>query len=208
MKEAASARKKQGNLSFSFDMLGEGARTDADALRYLASYQNAIAAIARSTDPTRSPVQNDGISIKLSALHPRFEDAQHARVMSELVPRVWQLCETAAAANLNLTIDAEEVDRPTAALIRDLKERGMWDETLVIWGGEFGRTPMGQNKGRDHHIKGFSVMLAGGAAICGGTSRVTLPRGRPSSSTLQGSLQCGHSLRRVSSPSPPPSWRG
>lgn len=111
MKEAASARKKQGNLSFSFDMLGEGARTDADALRYLASYQNAIAAIARAADAARSPVQNDGISIKLSALHPRFEDAQHARVMSELVPRVWQLCETAAAANLNLTIDAEEVER-------------------------------------------------------------------------------------------------
>ncbi|MDR7151801.1 RHH-type proline utilization regulon transcriptional repressor/proline dehydrogenase/delta 1-pyrroline-5-carboxylate dehydrogenase [Hydrogenophaga palleronii] len=111
MKEAANARKKQGNLSFSFDMLGEGARTDADALRYLASYQNAIAAIARTADPARSPVQNDGISIKLSALHPRFEDAQHARVMSELVPRVWQLCEAAAAANLNLTIDAEEVER-------------------------------------------------------------------------------------------------
>jgi len=111
MKEAASARKKQGNLSFSFDMLGEGARTDADALRYLASYQNAITAIARAANPARSPMQNDGISIKLSALHPRFEDAQHTRVMSELVPRVWQLCETAAAANLNLTIDAEEVER-------------------------------------------------------------------------------------------------
>ncbi|MDO8905727.1 L-glutamate gamma-semialdehyde dehydrogenase [Hydrogenophaga sp.] len=111
MKEAASARKKQGNLSFSFDMLGEGARTDADALRYLASYQSAITAIARTANPARSPVQNDGISIKLSALHPRFEDAQHARVMDELVPRVWQLCETAAAANLNLTIDAEEVER-------------------------------------------------------------------------------------------------
>lgn len=57
---------------------------------------------------------------------------------------------------------AEEVDRPTAALIRDLKERGMFDETLIIWGGEFGRTPMAQGKGRDHHIKGFSIMLAGG----------------------------------------------
>ncbi|QHE77995.1 L-glutamate gamma-semialdehyde dehydrogenase [Hydrogenophaga sp. PBL-H3] len=111
MKEAASARKRQANLSFSFDMLGEGARTDADALRYLASYQNAIAAIARTADPQRAPSQNDGISIKLSALHPRFEDAQHDRVMRELVPRVWQLCEGAAAANLNLTIDAEEVDR-------------------------------------------------------------------------------------------------
>ena len=111
MKEAASARKRQANLSFSFDMLGEGARTDADALRYLASYQNAIAAIARTADPKRLPSQNDGISIKLSALHPRYEDAQHERVMRELVPRVWQLCEGAAAANLNLTIDAEEVDR-------------------------------------------------------------------------------------------------
>ena len=111
MKEAASARKRQSNLSFSFDMLGEGARTDTDALRYLASYRNAIAAIARTADPKRAPSQNDGISIKLSALHPRYEDAQHERVMRELVPRVWQLCEGAAAANLNLTIDAEEVDR-------------------------------------------------------------------------------------------------
>jgi RHH-type proline utilization regulon transcriptional repressor/proline dehydrogenase/delta 1-pyrroline-5-carboxylate dehydrogenase len=55
--------------------------------------------------------QNDGISIKLSALHPRYEDAQHARVMAELVPRVWDLCERAARANINLTIDAEEMDR-------------------------------------------------------------------------------------------------
>lgn len=111
MKEAASARKKQGNLSFSFDMLGEGARTDADALRYLASYEYAIAAIARTADPARSSAHNDGISIKLSALHPRFEDLQYERVMEELVPRVWTLCRAAASANLNLTIDAEEVDR-------------------------------------------------------------------------------------------------
>jgi RHH-type transcriptional regulator, proline utilization regulon repressor / proline dehydrogenase / delta 1-pyrroline-5-carboxylate dehydrogenase len=111
MQEAASARHKQVNLRFSFDMLGEGARTDADALRYLASYQNAIAAIARTADPASSPVFNDGISIKLSALHPRYEHTQHARVMAELVPRVWGLCQAAAAANINLTIDAEEVDR-------------------------------------------------------------------------------------------------
>ncbi len=58
---------------------------------------------------------------------------------------------------------AEEVDRPTAALIRDLKQRGMLDDTLIVWGGEFGRTPMSQSgDGRDHHIKGFSYMLAGG----------------------------------------------
>jgi RHH-type transcriptional regulator, proline utilization regulon repressor / proline dehydrogenase / delta 1-pyrroline-5-carboxylate dehydrogenase len=111
MREAVSARRKQPHLGFSFDMLGEGARTEADALRYLASYQNAIAAIARSSDPSRSPADSDGISIKLSALHPRYEDLQYERVMCELVPRVWTLCEAAAKANLNLTIDAEEVDR-------------------------------------------------------------------------------------------------
>src|SRR5204862_105124 len=62
----------------------------------------------------------------------------------------------------NIVFKAEEVDRPTAALITDLKQRGMLDDTLVIWGGEFGRTPMSQRNGRDHHIKGFSFMLAGG----------------------------------------------
>ena len=111
MKEAAAAKRSQQRLSFSFDMLGEGARTDVDALRYLASYQQAIGAIARDADGSRHPSQNDGISIKLSALHPRYEDAQRERVLEELVPRVWPLCEAAAAANLNLTIDAEEVDR-------------------------------------------------------------------------------------------------
>lgn len=98
-------------LLFSYDMLGEGARTDADAMRYLESYVNAINSIATRADRTGAPEQNDGISIKLSALHPRYEDAQHERVMRELVPRVWPLCQLAAASMLNLTIDAEEVDR-------------------------------------------------------------------------------------------------
>ena len=92
-------------------MLGEGARTDADAQRYLQSYRDAIATIAGQTDAARSPEHNDGISIKLSALHPRYEEAQSQRVLLELVPRVWGLCEQAARANINLTIDAEEVDR-------------------------------------------------------------------------------------------------
>lgn len=111
MDEARSAHRKQGALRFSYDMLGEGARTDADALRYLGSYTQAINAFAAGADAARAPEHNDGISIKLSALHPRYEYAQSERVMRELVPRVWQLCELAAAANLNLTIDAEEVDR-------------------------------------------------------------------------------------------------
>lgn len=69
----------------------------------------------------------------------------------------------------NVVIKAQETDRPTAALIIDLKQRGMLDETLVVWGGEFGRTPMSQGDGRDHHIKGFSFLLAGGG-IKGGIS--------------------------------------
>jgi uncharacterized protein (DUF1501 family) len=61
-----------------------------------------------------------------------------------------------------MPMSAEETDRASAALITDLKQRGMLDDTLVIWGGEFGRTPMGQGTGRDHHIKSFSIFLAGG----------------------------------------------
>ncbi|HUK17608.1 MAG TPA: DUF1501 domain-containing protein, partial [Bryobacteraceae bacterium] len=64
---------------------------------------------------------------------------------------------------VNIALKAEEVDKPTAALITDLKQRGMLDDTLIVWGGEFGRTPMSQSgDGRDHHIKGFSFFLAGG----------------------------------------------
>ncbi len=111
MDEAVSAKRKTKNLRYSYDMLGEGARTEADALKYLSSYQNAINSIATHADQTRACELNDGISIKLSALHPRFEDAQKTRVMAELVPRAWGLCEQAARSNINLTIDAEEVDR-------------------------------------------------------------------------------------------------
>ncbi len=111
--EAKSQRKESSYLRFSFDMLGEGARTMEDADRYFASYEHAIKNLAKAhaTSPPQGPEDSDGISIKLSALHPRYEDAQHDRVMTELVPRVWQLCELAAAAQINLTIDAEEVDR-------------------------------------------------------------------------------------------------
>lgn len=111
MAEASGARRQQANLRFSYDMLGEGARTAEDAERYFAHYQDAIRAIAAGADRQQPVQSNDGISIKLSALHPRYEALQHERVMSELVPKVWALCKQAAEANINLTIDAEEVDR-------------------------------------------------------------------------------------------------
>jgi len=110
MAEAASQRKAMNRLSFSYDMLGEGARTERDAERYLASYRNAITAIAGGK-VAASPMAADGISIKLSALFSRYEDAQRDRVFAELLPRVQSLVDQAARANINLTIDAEESDR-------------------------------------------------------------------------------------------------
>jgi uncharacterized protein (DUF1501 family) len=62
----------------------------------------------------------------------------------------------------DMPVSARDVDQASAALVRDLKQRGMLEDTLVLWGGEFGRTPMGQGTGRDHHINAFSVWMAGG----------------------------------------------
>jgi hypothetical protein len=73
----------------------------------------------------------------------------------------------------DVAVTAKEVDQGAAALLRDLKQRDMLDETLVIWGGEFGRTPMAQGDGRDHHIKGFSMWLAGGGVKGGITHGAT-----------------------------------
>jgi RHH-type transcriptional regulator, proline utilization regulon repressor / proline dehydrogenase / delta 1-pyrroline-5-carboxylate dehydrogenase len=110
MAEADAQRRHASALRFSYDMLGEGARTEADARRYLASYRHAIERIAAARRAD-GPETGDGISIKLSALFSRYEDAQRERVFAELLPRVWQLVEAAARADMNLTIDAEESDR-------------------------------------------------------------------------------------------------
>jgi uncharacterized protein (DUF1501 family) len=67
---------------------------------------------------------------------------------------------------------AQDVDQASAALVKDLKRRGMLDDTLILWGGEFGRTPMGQGSGRDHHILSFAVWMAGGG-IKGGVTHGT-----------------------------------
>lgn len=76
----------------------------------------------------------------------------------------------------NFRISARDCDRPSAALVRDLKQRGMLDDTLVLWGGEFGRTPMAQGSGRDHHINAFSIWMAGGGVrpgtVCGATDEL------------------------------------
>ncbi|MBL8360093.1 MAG: bifunctional proline dehydrogenase/L-glutamate gamma-semialdehyde dehydrogenase PutA [Rubrivivax sp.] len=110
MEEAAAQRREQALLRYSYDMLGEGARTERDAERYLAAYAKAIEAIGGGRVAT-TPMEADGISIKLSALYTRYEDAHRERVAAVLLPRVWALADAAARANLNFTIDAEESDR-------------------------------------------------------------------------------------------------
>jgi RHH-type proline utilization regulon transcriptional repressor/proline dehydrogenase/delta 1-pyrroline-5-carboxylate dehydrogenase len=116
----------------SFDMLGEGARAAADAERYFRAYEAAIAAIGASATGGALP-DRPGISVKLSALHPRF-DARHAeRVLQELPPRLAALAHSAKAHDLNLTIDAEEADRLELSL--DVFAAVLQDPSLAGWDG-------------------------------------------------------------------------
>ncbi len=134
IKEAAErAGKYQARgYTYSYDMLGEAARTDADALRYQAAYADAIASLAAScsSDDIRN---NPGISVKLSALHARYEYGQRQRVMDELVPRTLELALQAKAANMGFNIDAEEADRLDLSL--DVIEAVLSSPELAGWDG-------------------------------------------------------------------------
>jgi RHH-type proline utilization regulon transcriptional repressor/proline dehydrogenase/delta 1-pyrroline-5-carboxylate dehydrogenase len=117
---------------YSFDMLGEGARTADDAARYQASYAAAIDAISAAAGNKPLP-DRPGISVKLSALHPRYEAVSAARVMDELVPRVRELARAACIRGLNFTIDAEEADR--LELSMDVIAAVAADRQLAGWDG-------------------------------------------------------------------------
>jgi RHH-type proline utilization regulon transcriptional repressor/proline dehydrogenase/delta 1-pyrroline-5-carboxylate dehydrogenase len=143
--EAALARAESGEVHaarYSFDMLGEGARTAADAKRYLAAYTDAIEAIGRSAGNRPLP-DRPGISVKLSALHPRYEATSHARVMKELVPQLIALSRQAKSFDLNLTVDAEEADRLELSL--DVIAAALADTSLAGWDG-FGLAVQGYQK--------------------------------------------------------------
>jgi RHH-type proline utilization regulon transcriptional repressor/proline dehydrogenase/delta 1-pyrroline-5-carboxylate dehydrogenase len=117
---------------YSFDMLGEGARTADDAKRYFKSYASAIEAIGHAAGEKPLP-DRPGISVKLSALHPRFEAVSHSRVMAELVPLLVALARQAKAYNLNFTVDAEEADRLELSL--DVIAATFRDASLAGWDG-------------------------------------------------------------------------
>lgn len=117
---------------FSYDMLGEAARTADDAQFYYASYVAAIDAIGKVATKG-SPAANPGISIKLSALHPRYEFAKRDRILQELTPRLLALAQQAKQYNIGLTVDAEEADRLDLSL--DIFETVYLDPSLAGWEG-------------------------------------------------------------------------
>jgi len=123
---------KENGYFFSYDMLGEAAHTAADAEKYFNDYAEAIAAIAKNATSDR-PAENPGISVKLSALHPRYEYGKKERVRSELGARTRELAIAAKDANIGFNIDAEEADRLDLSL--DLIEALMRDPALDNWDG-------------------------------------------------------------------------
>ena len=129
--DRAKSAEKEG-YRHSYDMLGEAARTMADAERYFVSYQNAIAAIGKAA-AGRGPIDAPGISVKLSALHPRYEFAQRRRAMTELVPRLRALAGAAKEQDIGFTVDAEEADRLDISL--DVIEAVSGDPALKGWDG-------------------------------------------------------------------------
>ncbi len=118
--------------TYSYDMLGEGARTMADANRYFESYMNAIKEIGEAAKGL-GPIKSPGISIKLSAIHPRYEFTHYERVMEELVPRLKILALQAKHYDIGFTVDAEEADRLDISL--DVIEAVFSDDDLGDWQG-------------------------------------------------------------------------
>ncbi len=136
--ETIEAAMKRGRAmedrgyTYSYDMLGEAARTEGDARRYHLAYSAAISAIAGAAKHD-DIAQNPGISVKLSALYPRYEEAQRADVMTHLVPRLQTLAELAASAGIGLNVDAEEAGRLSLSL--DVIEAALAGSSLADWQG-------------------------------------------------------------------------
>ncbi len=132
IQDALARAASRDDELYSFDMLGEGARTAADAERYFRAYAGAIAAIGKGAGRAALP-QRPGISVKLSALHPRYEALGRERVLAELVPKLLELARAAKRDDLVFTIDAEEADRLELSL--DAIRKVLSDPSLAGWDG-------------------------------------------------------------------------
>jgi RHH-type transcriptional regulator, proline utilization regulon repressor / proline dehydrogenase / delta 1-pyrroline-5-carboxylate dehydrogenase len=133
IKRGNNLAKNNISDNFSFDMLGEGARTDDDAKKYFASYANAINQLGKSTKPEDGPIKNSGISVKLSALHARYDFKQMQKIQKELYPRVLELAQMAAKYNIGFCIDAEESDRLNISL--EILQNLCQEPSLKSWQG-------------------------------------------------------------------------
>jgi len=130
--EKAIKRAAVDGFVCSFDMLGEGARTDADADRYEKAYADAIRVVAKQAKG-QGPERGHGVSVKLSALSPRYEARQAERVFRDLYPRVLRLAQIAADGDINFTLDAEEADRLAISL--ELLDKLAREPSLGAWRG-------------------------------------------------------------------------
>ena len=145
---ARAAALEAKGYSFSYDMLGEAARTEADARRYHIAYSDSIAALA-APGPGAPIRERPGVSVKLSALHPRYEFAQRERVMTELTARLRSLALLAQSAGIGLNVDAEEADRLDLSL--DIVEAVLGEPALSGWDG-FGVVVQAYGKRATHVI--------------------------------------------------------
>jgi RHH-type transcriptional regulator, proline utilization regulon repressor / proline dehydrogenase / delta 1-pyrroline-5-carboxylate dehydrogenase len=132
IEEALARAQEHRAFLYSYDMLGEAARTRADAERYTAAYDHAIRAVGEAS-ATWEPSGPAGMSVKLSALHPRYEALSRTRVMNELAPKLLALARHAKAYDLHFVVDAEEADRLELSL--DVIARVLPDSSLTGWGG-------------------------------------------------------------------------
>ena len=165
----ALERADDPTVRYSFDMLGEGARTQADAERYFTAYADAIALIGKNA--REAPEANSrGISVKLSALHPRYEAISRERVLVELSPKVLELARHAKEHGLNFTIDAEEADRLELSLA--IIARVLPDSSLARWSG-FGLAVQAYQKRAPDVVD----WLAGAASSLGRRLTVRLVKG-------------------------------
>ncbi len=130
IKQALLTAQKENQWRYSFDMLGEAAYTAEDAENYYAAYQDAIVKIGKQTSDITNAI---GISVKLSALHPRYEFTKPERLMSELYPKIHYLCCMAMERNISLCIDAEEADRLAISL--QIIEKLCHSKDLSSWQG-------------------------------------------------------------------------
>ncbi|QJR80405.1 bifunctional proline dehydrogenase/L-glutamate gamma-semialdehyde dehydrogenase PutA [Alteromonas pelagimontana] len=146
--ERAKEKEKKGYV-YSYDMLGEAARTMEDAEGFYDAYVSAIKEIGKAANG-RGPKRSPGISVKLSAIHPRFEFLHHKRVMEEIPPRLKALCVMAKEYDIGLTIDAEEADRLDVSL--DVIENVFRDPDLEGWSG-FGIAVQAYQKRAIHVIE-------------------------------------------------------